>query len=86
MSASLCHVVELALSPRTFPDRLAWTELLARLPLLGTVKCIEVAIAPDGGGRLSFVVHDALFPSSMRESLRELVGDEAIMLCTPRPA
>lgn len=87
MSASLCHVVELALAPADYPDRGAWGTLFARLPAVaGTLKCIEWAMAPNGGGRLSFVVHDAPSQAALRESLRELVGDDAIRLCTPRPA
>jgi hypothetical protein len=86
MSASLCHVVELALAPADFPDRASWASLFTRLPALGTLKCVEFAIAPGGGGHLSFVVHDAESNAALRDDLRALVGDGAIMLCTARPA
>ncbi|HEX3060312.1 MAG TPA: hypothetical protein VHP62_13175 [Usitatibacter sp.] len=86
MSASICHVVELALTPADFPDRNSWAALFTRLPQLGTLKCVEFAIAPGGGGHLSFVVHDAESNAALRDELRALVGTGAIMLCTPRPA
>ena len=35
---------------------------------------------------LSFVVHDAESNAALRDDLRALVGDNAIMLCTARPA
>lgn len=85
MSASICHVVELALDAADFPDRLAWATLFAKLPRIGTLKCVEFAIAPGGGGHLSFVVDDAESQAALRDELRDLVGDRAIMLCTPRP-
>ena len=85
MSAS-CHVVELALDALDFPDRLAMLALLKRLPELGTLKCVEIALAPAGGGRLSFVVHDACDVIELRHDLAALVGDGAIRRCTTRPA
>ena len=51
MSAT-CNVVELDLAAPDFPDRLSWLALLARLPELGTLRCVEVAVRPSGGGRL----------------------------------
>ncbi|MBC8023514.1 MAG: hypothetical protein H7Y14_10370 [Burkholderiales bacterium] len=81
-----CHVVELALDALDFPDRLAMLALLKRLPELGTLKCVEIALAPAGGGRLSFVVHDVPDAGELRHDLAALVGDEAIRLCTARPA
>ena len=86
MTPPQCHVVELALAAGDFPDRAAVTVLLERLPILGTLKCWEVALAPDGGGRLSFVVHDAIAPELLRSMLVKLVGADGVLRCTERPA
>lgn len=81
-----CHVVELALAAGDFPDRGAVRELLERLPMLGTLKCVEIALAPAGGGRLSFVVHDAAAPELLRGMLVKMVGAGGVLRCTVRPA
>ena len=82
---SRCQVVELALAAAEYPDRLSWLALLARLPEIGDLMCVEVALAPAGGGRLSFVVSDAHSTDSVRAGLRALVGETSIVRCTPRP-
>jgi hypothetical protein len=73
-----CHIIELRLPALDFPDRLSMLALLGRLPELGMLKCVEIALAPSGGGQLSFVVHDAPAPCELRRDLAALVGDEAI--------
>jgi RNA 3'-terminal phosphate cyclase len=82
----MCHHVELALDPVEYPDQDAFVALVARLPSLGKVQCIELGIAPQGGGRLSFVVEDAGAAARFREKLRAIVADAAIRLCKARPA
>jgi len=85
MSAT-CNVVELDLAAPDFPDRMSWLALLARLPELGTLRCVEVAVRPAGGGRLSFVVLDGPQIDILKGALRALVGDDALVNCTQRPA
>ena len=86
MTPVQCHVVELALACGEFPDRHAVCELLERLPILGTLKCMEIALAPQGGGRVSFVVHDAAAPELLRGMLVKLVGAAGVLRCIARPA
>lgn len=81
-----CHVVELALGVDQFPDRHAVRQLIERLPMLGRLKCIEFALAPAGGGRVSFVVHDATAPDLLRSMLVKLVGADGVLRCTVRPS
>jgi RNA 3'-terminal phosphate cyclase len=79
-----CHIVELALDAQSFPDRSAFIALVARLPDLGALKCLELGIAPEGGGRVAFVVQGA--SSGLRAALRALVGEAAIVRCNARPS
>jgi hypothetical protein len=79
-------MVELALDALDFPDRLSMLALLRRLPELGTLKCVEIALAPGGGGRLSFVVHDAPSPCELRSDLITLVGEACVRRVCTRPA
>jgi hypothetical protein len=81
-----CHVVELQLPAGDFPDRLSLLSLLRRLPEIGELRCVEVALGPAGGGRLSFVVLDGESTDSVRDGTRALVGNNAILHCTRRPA
>jgi hypothetical protein len=81
-----CHVVELALDPTNYPDTAAFIALLAKLPALGVLKCVEIAIGPQGGGHLAFVVHEAPAPEALRTALKSLVGADAIRRCKARPA
>jgi hypothetical protein len=85
MSAT-CNVVELDLAAPDFPDRLSWLALLSRLPELGTLRCVEVAVRPSGGGRLSFVVLEGPAIDALRDTLRALVGDAALVRCMARPS
>ena len=85
MSAT-CNVVELDLAAPDFPDRLSWLALLSRLPELGTLRCVEVAVRPAGGGRLSFVVLEGPAIDVLRATLRSLVGDATLVRCMSRPA
>jgi hypothetical protein len=73
-----CHIIELALPALDFPDRISMLALLRRLPELGMLKCVEIALAPGGGGQMSFVVHDAPAPCELRRDLATLVGDDSI--------
>ena len=81
-----CNVVEMDLAAPDFPDRLSWLALLTRLPELGTLRCVEVAVRPQGGGKLSFVVLDGPPLDTLREWLRALAGDSALVRCMTRPA
>ena len=81
-----CNVVEMDLAAPDFPDRLSWLALLARLPELGTLRCVEAALHPAGGGTLSFVVFDGPPLDTLRVLLRALVGDGAVVSCITRPA
>ena len=83
---STCNVVEIDLAAPDFPDRLSWLALLTRLPELGTLRCVEVALRPQGGGRLSFVVLDGPPMDTLRVVLRALAGDAALVRCMARPA
>ena len=85
-STATCNVVELDLPGPDFPDRLSLLALLTRLPELGTLRCVEVALRPAGGGRLSFVVLDGPPLDTLRGLLRALVGAAAVVSCTARPA
>jgi hypothetical protein len=44
-----------------------------------------VAIAPQGGGRLSFVVHGDAAEEELRASLRAIAGDESLARCRKAP-
>jgi hypothetical protein len=84
--ALVCHFVELALDAAAFPDGPSFARLYERLMRLGKLKCVEIALAPSGGGRVSFVIHEPAAPQSVRGALAELVGEKAITRCTARSA
>ena len=84
-SSRLMHLVALHLDPVTFPDRSAFVDVLSRLAILGPLECIEIAIAPEGGGHLAFVLQRDCPSETVRAELRELVGEDAILDCRARP-
>jgi hypothetical protein len=79
------HLVELNLDAFNFPDRSAFADVLARLALLGVMDCIELAIAPEGGGRLAFALHRDGSADNVRAALVDLVGADAVLACRTRP-
>lgn len=83
--APYVHLVELRLDPVNFPDRGAFAGVMSRLAILGVMDCIELAIAPRGGGRLAFVLHRDDSSESVRAQLAGMFGDAAILDCRTRP-
>lgn len=78
------HLIELRLDAAEFPDRAAFAEMVARVALLGVMDCIELAIAPAGGGRLAFVLHRDASAESVRAELAGLVGEGGVLACRTR--
>jgi len=80
--------VELELAPESYPDRCSVASLLAGLSHLGSLDCIELALAPEGGGRLCFIVYGEEVTSceKLRERLLELLAGGSIVTCRPLPA
>lgn len=84
-AARFVHLVELHLDAVNFPDRPAFADIMARVAMLGVMDCIELAIAPGGGGRLAFVLRHEGSSESVRAELVDLVGADAILACRTRP-
>jgi hypothetical protein len=74
-------LVELKLEPRRFPARASFMPLLERIASLGRLDCIELALAPDGGGRLGFLMYGVPNLEEMRARLASLVGADSIVRC-----
>jgi hypothetical protein len=79
------HLVELRLDALDFPDRGAFADVMSRLASLGVMDCIELAVSPQGGGRLAFVLHRHDDTHVVRAQLAEVVGSQAIVDCRARP-
>jgi hypothetical protein len=73
------HFVELALDPVSYPDRSSFVQLVAALSPLGWIRCIELGIAPEGGGRLGFVVQGESSLEELRAFLCSRFGPAAIL-------
>ena len=82
------HFVELELAAESYPDRCSVAALLAGLSHLGALDCIELALAPEGGGRLCFIVHghEPISGEKLRERLLALLVGGSIAGCRPLPA
>jgi hypothetical protein len=78
------HLVQLRLDKASFPNRGAFAEVVSRLAVLGVMDCIELAISPEGGGRLAFVLHRDDSSEAVRARLAGLVGHDAILDCRTR--
>jgi len=74
-------MVELHLEPKRFPARDSFMPLVERIARLGRLDAIELAIAPDGGGRLGFLVYGAKGIAEVRRQLATLVGAQSIVRC-----
>ncbi|HXF79249.1 MAG TPA: hypothetical protein VN598_10335 [Usitatibacter sp.] len=74
-------LVELRLEAKRFPARASFMPLVERVARLGRLDCIELALGPDGGGRLGFLVYGARSISEVRSQLASLVGVESIVRC-----
>jgi len=74
-------LVELRLEPQRFPVRTSFMPLVERIARLGRLDAIELALAPDGGGRLGFLVYGAKGIAEVRRQLASLVGAHAIVRC-----
>jgi hypothetical protein len=81
------HFVRLELAPESYPDRCSVASLLDGLSHLGALDCIELALAPEGGGRLCFIVHGAeeIAVDKLRERLLSLLAGGSIACCRPLP-
>jgi hypothetical protein len=74
-------LVELRLEPQRFPGRASFMPLVESVARLGRLDCIELALGPDGGGRLGFLVYGARSMSEVRRQLASLVGARSIVRC-----
>jgi hypothetical protein len=79
--AAAFYWVELMLEAERFPDGAAFAWLIVGISATWALDCIELAIGPQGGGRLSFIVHSDAAEETLRASLRAIAGDEAIARC-----
>ena len=84
-AGSFVHLVQLRLDKAMFPNRGALAEVVSRLAMLGVLDCIELAIAPEGGGRLAFVLHRDDPSDAVRAQLAGMVGEDAVLDCRTRP-
>ncbi|HTS83867.1 MAG TPA: hypothetical protein VMG61_02105 [Usitatibacter sp.] len=80
------YLVELNLDPSRFPRRKSFMPLVSKVAGLGRVDCIELALAPNGGGRLGFLMYGAGSLANFRDCLRKLVGEESIVSCRAHAA
>jgi hypothetical protein len=82
------HFVELELAAESYPDRCSVATLLDGLSHLGALDCIELALAPEGGGRLCFIVHgeEEISVEKLRDRLMGLLVGGSIACCRPLPA
>ena len=78
------HLVQLRLDKATFPNRGAFAEVISRLAMLGVLDCIELALAPEGGGRLAFVLHRDEPSDAIRAQIAGMVGHDAVLDCRMR--
>lgn len=72
-------MVELRLDPSRFPQRNSFMPLVAQVASLGRMDCIELALAPNGGGHLGFLMYGAKSLARLRETLGGLVGEDSIV-------
>lgn len=79
-------MVLLRLDPRRFPARQSFMPLVAEVASLGRMDCIELALAPTGGGQLGFLMYGAKSLAKLRETLGGLVGEESIVKFRSIPA
>ena len=75
------HVVALWLDPQKFPDRLSFAEILPRIAKLGPLDDIELALAPEGGGRIAFVVQRDISTEALRAVLTSIAGENGVLDC-----
>ena len=75
------YLVELNLDPSRFPRRGSFMPLVSKVARLGRLDSIELALAPNGGGRLGFLMYGAGSLAGLRECLRAIVGEESIVSC-----
>ena len=80
------HFIELELDSASYPERTSVAALVGNLSRLGAVDCIELAIAPGGGGRLCFIVHGEASAEELRERLLSMLVGGSIACCRPLPA
>ena len=80
------HFIELELDSVSYPERTSVAALVSNLSRLGAVDCIELAIAPQGGGRLCFIVHGEASAEELRERLLSMLVGGSISCCRPLPA
>ena len=80
------YLVELSLDPSRFPRRKSFMPLVSKVAGLGRVDCIELALAPNGGGRLGFLMYGAGSLAHFRDCLRKIVGEESIVSCRAHAA
>ena len=85
-SAMQALLVELRLEPLRFPARESFMPLVERIAGLGRLDCIELALAPDGGGRLGFLMYGVPNLEEMRGRLAALVGADSIVRCKTQAA
>ena len=79
-------LVELRLDPSRFPRRHSFMPLVEQVASLGRMDCIELALAPNGGGHLGFLMYGAKSLAKLREALGSLVGEESIVKFRATPA
>ena len=72
-------MVELRLDPERFPRRHSFMPLVAEVAAMGRMDCIELALAPNGGGHLGFLMYGAHSLAKLREGLGRLVGEDSIV-------
>ncbi len=80
------YLVQLSLDPTRFPRRNSFMPLVSKVAGLGRVDDIELALAPNGGGRLGFLMYGAGSLAHLRECLRKIVGEESIVSCRAHAA
>jgi len=80
-TASEALLVELKLEPRRFPARESFMPLIERIAGFARLDCIELALAPHGGGRLGFLMYGVPNLEEMRSRLAALVGADSIVRC-----
>ena len=83
--AAFVHVVALWLDPARFPDRGSLSEILPRIAKLGPLDHISLALAPEGGARLGFILQRDIPTAALRAVLASIAGEKAILDCRVRP-
>ena len=79
------HVVALWLDPQKFPDRLSFAEILPRIAKLGPLDNIELSLAPEGGGRLGFILQRDIPTEALRAVLASIAGENGVLDCRVKP-